>query len=344
MADVSTNADPVAAAWTITDPVIRLRQLGSERVFDLATSNRWVLGASTDCSIQLEDPSGRVSRRHAELWREADAWTAKDLGSTNGIRHNRVDRGWFQIAPGDELELGGVTLLAESSRSAELYELLRRLLGWSVARADDVDRAFRAVHEMATLRAVLILRGSGALHGVARRLHHVTLRDRPLVMLGPKESGTEGLLRAGNGMLCVDAGALPHDLAPMLAHLRARSARVRLVVCARSIAIAAEIAAMIPRVATIEIPPVAERMHERNRLFEAYGLDAVVELGAPGLGFRAHDLEWIHASWIETLDEIEEVTRRLVALRNWGVLAGAKRLGISHGALSRWVRRRGILR
>jgi hypothetical protein len=44
-------------------------------------------------------------------------------------------------------------------------------------------------------------------------------------------------------------------------------------------------------------------------------------------------------SGITTLDEIEEVARRLVALRNWGVTDGAKRLGITHVALSRWARR-----
>jgi len=41
-------------------------------------------------------------------------------------------------------------------------------------------------------------------------------------------------------------------------------------------------------------------------------------------------------------DEVEDAARRLVALRNWGVSEGAKRLKITHGALSRWTRRRKI--
>ena len=43
-----------------------------------------------------------------------------------------------------------------------------------------------------------------------------------------------------------------------------------------------------------------------------------------------------------TLDEIEDAARRLVALRNWGVTEGARRIGITHGALSRWAHRRKI--
>jgi len=334
-----TNPDPVETAWAITDPVVRLRQLGSERVFELAASARWVLGAAPECSIQIDDPSGRVSRRHAALWRTADAWRAKDLGSTNGTRHNREARGWFQIVPGDEIELGGVTLMAESRRSAELRELLCRLLGWSAARADDVDRAFGAVREMANLRAVLILRGEGALHGVARRLHHVTLRGRPFAVLGANQSGLEALQRAGDGMLCVDARALPHDVTHMVAGLLLPSTRVRLVVCSETGEDAAEVVTLLPRVATISIPPVAERAHELDRLLAAYGSDAMAELRARSLGFRRADLELVRA-WVGTLDEIETFARRLVALRNWGIAGGARRLGINHGALSRWAHRR----
>jgi hypothetical protein len=41
---------------------------------------------------------------------------------------------------------------------------------------------------------------------------------------------------------------------------------------------------------------------------------------------------------MSTLEKIEETARRLVALRNWGVTGGAKRLKLNHGALSRWAR------
>jgi hypothetical protein len=87
---------------------------------------------------------------------------------------------------------------------------------------------------------------------------------------------------------------------------------------------------------------IAERGAEIERLLEAYGADAVEELGADFLGFRPHDLERVRTCGVADLDELEELARRLVALRNWGVSGGANRLGITHGALSRWARRRRI--
>ncbi len=338
----STNADPTATGWAINDPVIRFRVLGSERVFDLAASDRWMLGSAPDCSLQLEDPSGRVSRRHAVADREGEIWTMHDLGSTNGLRQNREERRSFQLAAGDEIELGGITLLAESCHSMALHDLLRRWLGWSTARLGEADRALREVREMANLRATLILRGEGSLAGVARRLHRATLGARPFVMLGPADSGLQGLDRAIGGILCVDARGLPRDMRLVIVNLRTPDTRVRLVVCADSSEATAEVASMISRIVTISIPPVAEREDEIERLLEAYGLDAVEDLGADFAGFRPHDLERVRASGVATLVEIEDVARRLVALRNWGVSGGAKRLGITHGALSRWARRRRI--
>jgi hypothetical protein len=335
-----TNADPAASSWTINDPVIHLRVLGSERVFDLAGANRWVLGASPECSLHLDDPSGRVSRQHAVLARDGELWTMHDLGSTNGIRQNREQRQSFQLAPGDEIDLGGITLLAESRRSTELHDLLRRWLGWSTVRLGEVDRALREVREMAHLRAVLILRGDGSLTGVARRLHQATLGERPFVALGPRERGLEGLDRAIYGTLCINATKLPPDFPLVLSHLRTPDTCVRLVACADSPKSVAELATMISRISTIWLPPIATRGAELDRLLESYGFDAVEEFGAAHLGFRPRDLERIRASGISTLEEIEEVTRRLVALRNWGVSGGAKRLGLTHGALSRWARNR----
>jgi DNA-binding NtrC family response regulator len=96
------------------------------------------------------------------------------------------------------------------------------------------------------------------------------------------------------------------------------------------------------RVVTIQIAPMAAREDEIDRLLEAYGHDAAEEFGTDCLGFWKHDLALARASGIKTLDEVEETARRLVALRNWGVVGGADRLGITHGALSRWARKRDI--
>ncbi|HWO25747.1 MAG TPA: hypothetical protein VNO30_43710 [Kofleriaceae bacterium] len=195
---------------------------------------------------------------------------------------------------------------------------------------------------MANLRAALILRGAGSLVGVARRLHRAVLGDRPFVSLGPDQRGEQALDWAVNGMLCVDARGLPRDIRAVIANLRTPDRRVRLVACADSAESVAELATMISRIVTISIPPLTERADEIERLLEAYGWDAVEELGASCLGFWPGDLELVRAGGIATLDEIEDAARRLVALRNWGVTGGAERLWLTHGALSRWARRQGI--
>jgi hypothetical protein len=337
----TTIVDPAATSWAITDPVIRFRIHGSERVFDLAASDRWMLGSSPECSLHLDDPSGRLSRWHAIVLRQGESWTMADLDSTNGLRVNDEERRSFQLAPGDEIQLGGLTLIAESSRLMELRDLLRRWLGWSASRLVEADRALSKVREMANLRAALFLFGEGSLAGVAKRLHRITLGDRPFVSVGPNEHGEQQLDRATNGMLCVDARGLLHEMQG-IASFRTPDTRVRLVACADSAEPVAELAMMLSQIVTIAIPPLNEREDEFDRLLEAYGWDAVEELGASCLGFGPSDAELVRASGIATLDEIDDAARRLVALRNLGVTAGAKRLDITHGALSRWARRRKI--
>ena len=143
-------------------------------------------------------------------------------------------------------------------------------------------------------------------------------------------------------MLVVAAERAPRDFRDVAAELVARRSKARLVVCAPSSAAAAELAAKLKRTTTIELPTLAGRRDELERLVGAYAADAVVALAAEGTGFREHELQWLRELPLASLDEIEDVTHRLVALRNWGVTGGAARLGISHVALSRWASRRKI--
>lgn len=66
------------------------------------------LGRSPECQVRLRHPS--VSRRHAELAPDGDAWIVKDLDSRNGLRHGgqRVKRA--RLADGDEFVLGELPL------------------------------------------------------------------------------------------------------------------------------------------------------------------------------------------------------------------------------------------
>ncbi|HZN14057.1 MAG TPA: DUF3662 and FHA domain-containing protein [Acidimicrobiales bacterium] len=71
------------------------------------------IGRLDDCEIQLSDKN--VSRRHAEIRREAGGFVVVDLDSTNGTKVNgaRVKR--RDLVEGDEVTVGATTLRFELS-------------------------------------------------------------------------------------------------------------------------------------------------------------------------------------------------------------------------------------
>jgi hypothetical protein len=88
------------------------------RVVPLA-SDRVVIGRSRECDIRVDD--GNVSRRHAELGRDAaegTGWTVVDLGSTNGTEVNgrRIARR-TPLEDGDRIAIGGTELVFEHRRT-----------------------------------------------------------------------------------------------------------------------------------------------------------------------------------------------------------------------------------
>src|SRR3954470_12614095 len=66
--------------------------------------SRFVIGRSRDSDLTLDDPN--VSRRHAELRREGDAWVVADLASTNGVKVNGRRVAEQRLNPGDEITVG----------------------------------------------------------------------------------------------------------------------------------------------------------------------------------------------------------------------------------------------
>jgi hypothetical protein len=71
-----------------------------------------VLGRSRECDVVLDDAG--VSRRHAEIRPQAEGWTVRDLGSTNGVRLNdRTLRGTQELQLGDRIELGSTEIVFE---------------------------------------------------------------------------------------------------------------------------------------------------------------------------------------------------------------------------------------
>jgi FhaA, N-terminal domain/FHA domain len=70
---------------------------------------RTVIGRSTDCDIQDNDPN--VSRRHAEVRRAGDSYVLVDLDSTNGVEVNgkRVKR--LDLSDGSRFTIGSTEIV-----------------------------------------------------------------------------------------------------------------------------------------------------------------------------------------------------------------------------------------
>ena len=339
----SKAADDERRGWAVDDAVLRLRRWGDDRAFDLPPPpiEAWTIGVAPDCDLRLESELGRVSRRHARLERDGVAWILRDLESTNGIRQDGELRRSIQLAPGIEIEIGDVALIAESQRLATLRALLARVIGWSHSARRDVDRALRAVREMATLRAALMLYGDGDLTRIARRLHTLALGEQRAFVVCERHS-LAALDSIGAGTLCVLGDRLPEDFPQAIEHIAAQRSAARVIVCSETRAGGTRAAAYLGRTTAIELPSITSRTGELDRLVEELAVDAVAVLCASETGFREHEMVWIRETSLETLAEIEEVTLRIVAMRNYGVRGGAARLGISHAALSQWARRRAI--
>jgi FHA domain/zinc-ribbon domain len=65
---------------------------------------RTLIGRSPDCHVFLDDVT--VSRRHAELVREGDVFSIRDLGSLNGTYVNRQRIESADLTDGDEVQIG----------------------------------------------------------------------------------------------------------------------------------------------------------------------------------------------------------------------------------------------
>lgn len=81
---------------------------GATLVLDGVNEGRILLGQSSVCTLRLTDRT--VSRRHAALRRDADAWRVEDLGSSNGTRVNGVRIKEALLSGGEILTLGSTSL------------------------------------------------------------------------------------------------------------------------------------------------------------------------------------------------------------------------------------------
>jgi len=332
--------------WRILDPVLRLRALETGEIYPLPDPREHaesILGSGAASSLQLHDPSGRLSRRHAYLAWDGARWTMRDLESKNGLWIDGVRRRSAELVPGLEVRLGGLTLLAESSELLRLRALVARLIGWSDEHRREIDRALRGLRDAALLRATLVLCGEGDLAPIAARLHRETLgAQRPFVACGRRDRALELLRRAGDGTLCVTALEAPGDLPDAIDALFTTASLARLVLCTPDARDASPLGALLGPTVWIELPPLRVRRPEIPRILIEAADEAAGDLDQPFASLCTGDIERLADGQFEGLADVHDAARRLVALRTLGTLAAAARLGISHVALSRWARRRGL--
>jgi hypothetical protein len=336
---------------------MRLREWGTNTIRMLPPppinewTNEWTMGSAKTCALQLDDPTGRVSRLHARLVRDGTKWLLHDLASKNGVKLDGARRSEIVLEPGAEIGIGGLTLIAESSRWVELRGFLARLLGWRGDRTQVVDHALRSIRMAATRRVALVLRGDGDLVPLARAIHRRALgTDRPFIVCDPRrrqsratvrsaenyETGMAAFTAATGGSLCVRSLRLPKDFKVVVTSLRDPASRVQLVVCAQA-SEDCESYLAVP----ITVPPLAIRPDEIDQIITEYAEDAITELGTSRTGFPSADHEWVRMHSALSLPDIEKATLRLVAIRASRNLSGAAaRLGMAPVSLSRWIGRR----
>jgi hypothetical protein len=71
------------------------------------------IGRLPECDVVLDDTN--VSRRHAEVRRQGDAYVLIDLGSTNGSKVNGAQVGQHALVDGDEITVGKTQIRFEAS-------------------------------------------------------------------------------------------------------------------------------------------------------------------------------------------------------------------------------------
>lgn len=335
--------------WQLTDEVIQIREWGGSRAYALpdAPSGRWHIGTSSQCEIRIVDELRQVSRLHACISRDHGSLTMSDLKSKNGlwVDNARIDS--CALVSGVEVGLGPVRLIAESARLITLRRYLAQVLGWSPSAVVRVDLAIRCVRALALHRRPLLLHGAGDLVPIAQEIHRLVFgAERPFVVNDPHHQGpshgkrririadpSDAIAAAEGGTLCVSSDRTSAARAELESRL-AQAHDVRLMVWGSKPERLSE------PVRRIAIPPLAARREEFDRLTDALAADALRALGAAASSYDADVRNEVRRRAPADLAAMERTVTRLIAMQEWpSVTRAAAKLGISHVALSRWLRR-----
>lgn len=354
-----TRTDPEglsAHVWLGHDPVIRLRERATDRAHVLPGTEaaESIIGSEPSVPLRIADPSGQVSRRHARLVREGAWWKIEDLRSKNGIRQDGKRNTKFLIVPGAEIGIGGVTLVAENQALINLRRYLMRVLGWAEPSWPAVEEAIQAIRTAVNQRRPLVIGGADDLVAVARQIHLRTAApNAPFVVCGDQLRKSDDAVRvtataadpatafelAAGGTVCARAEELPVEFDQLLEAAREPAIRAgtQLIICATN-------APRWSKVNQLLVPPLGRRTaDDLRRIVAEYASDAIRELEATPGSFTEADADWVVRLAASSFAEIEIATSRIVAHNDAGnPHRAAGRLGLSHVALGKWLKRRGL--
>src|ERR1043165_1052561 len=290
------------------DDVIRLREWGTDVIYKLPEqpSGPLLIGSSIACTVRLRD-RGAASET-AQLVFDGTRWWIRGRESPYGLRQDGLPRERFTLAPGVEITIGAITLVAESLRTAHLRRFCQRLLGWGADRMSAVDHALRGMRLAMARRSSLLVGGDGDLVPIAHALHrHLLGHGAPFIVCNPRRrdveacvrspanlaSGLEALMVAADGSVCLVSSFLPRDIDQVIARMSEPGCSVRLFVCMpnqhRWRWCSQHGGATLAGAITVQMPPLQIREAELPRIVDEYGEDAVVELGVPSSAFNEDD-------------------------------------------------------
>ncbi|MBF5041161.1 FHA domain-containing protein [Aggregicoccus sp. 17bor-14] len=102
-ASIEPDAAPVqlpAPAAAAAEPGLQLYLMTESGELDKITKDRFVIGRGKHCDFVIN--SGKVSREHAVIVRDGDAYFIEDLGSSNGTWFNKQRIKRRRVEEGDE--------------------------------------------------------------------------------------------------------------------------------------------------------------------------------------------------------------------------------------------------
>ena len=239
--------------------------------------------------------------------------------------------------------------IVESARTIALGDYLSRLLGWSRDGRIAVDSALRTLLRAHQDGTPVLIRGDGELTGIVRGLHDRMVGPQaPLVacrrtgyhkktahgVMGvlAKRPGLIAYRDASQGTLMLSAHELPDDLPAVLTEARSTPGRVLVLVVAG-------LTGPYTSPSTLTIPPIGDRMPERDLIIVDYLEEATDELGLRRGAWRLSDLDWMEQFCARTHAEIQEGAQHVLAIAASASMdEAASRLATDVDGLAKWLR------